>query len=92
MPKKNIKKRHYITQENGSEYFLKLVVYLIIGSLWLRIEQLPTFSIPIPLGLILGLVLTTHETFQIDKKIEYAMLLIVSFVAFWLPLGIVINI
>lgn len=91
MVKKKSKKRTLVSKESGSEYFLKLVIFLIVGSFWLRIEQLPNFSLPIPLGLVIGLLLTTHETFKIDQKIEYAMLLIVAFVAYWLPLGLIIS-
>ncbi len=77
--------------ETDSAYFLKLVMYLILGSQWLRIESLPEWSIPIPLGLLIGLVFASHDHFKIDRKIEYALLLVATFVAFWLPMGIVIQ-
>lgn len=76
--------------EPDSLFFLKLVVLLIIGSQWIFIEKAGEWQIPIPVGLVLGLVLVTHEHFQIDRKIEYAILLIACFVAFWLPVGLVI--
>jgi hypothetical protein len=78
--------------EPDSTFFLKLVVFLILGSQWIYIESYPDWQIPIPVGLILGLVFATHEHFQIDRKIEYAVLLIATFAAFWLPLGLVIQI
>ena len=77
--------------ETDSAYFLKLVMYLIVGSQWLRIESLPDWSMPIPLGLIVGLVFASHDHFKIDRKIEYALLRVAAFVAFWLPMGIVVS-
>jgi len=77
--------------EPDSTFFLKLVIFLILGSQWIYIENFPEWQIPIPVGLILGLVFASHEHFQIDRKIEYAVLLIATFAAFWLPLGLVIN-
>jgi len=78
--------------EPDSTFFLKLVVLLILGSQWVYIENFPDWQIPIPVGLIIGLVFATHEHFQIDRKIEYAVLLIATFAAFWLPVGLVIKI
>jgi hypothetical protein len=78
--------------EPDSTYFLKLVIFLILGSQWLYIESYPDWQLPIPIGLIIGLVFATHEHFQVDRKIEYAVLLIATFAAFWLPTGFVIQI
>ncbi len=77
--------------EPDSTFFLKLVIFLILGSQWIYIQSYPEWQLPIPVGLILGLVLVTHEHFQIDRKIEYAVLLIAAFAGFWLPLGLVIQ-
>jgi len=79
------------TKEPDSAYFLKLVLYLIVGSLWLKITQGENMQIPIPIGLFIGLLFARHEHFQIDRKIEYALLLLASFVGFWLPFGVFIN-
>ncbi len=78
--------------ERDSTYFLKITIFLILGSQWVYVAHYPSWEIPIPVGLIIGLVFATHEHFQIDRKIEYLVLLIVSFVAFWLPMGIVLNV
>lgn len=87
------RKKQKRVQESDSTYFLKLVVFLILGVQWLRIEHLPDWSVPIPVGLIIGLVFASHEHFQIDRKIEYLILLIAAFVAFWLPsIGIVVRV
>jgi hypothetical protein len=88
----NKTRKKSIKEEDSSVYFLKLVVFLILGSQWIYIENLPEWQIPIPIGLLLGLILASHEHFQIDRKIEYAILLIASFISFWLPLGLVIQV
>lgn len=85
------KKRTKQTEEPDSAYFLKLVLYLILGSFWIRLENMPNWSVGLPVGLIVGLVFARHEQFQIDRKIEYALLLVATFVGFWLPLGLGIK-
>ncbi len=91
MAKKKQTRKNKALIEPDSLFFLKLVVLLIIGSQWIFINSGDSWQIPIPIGFILGLVLVTHEHFQIDRKIEYALLLIASFIAFWLPVGLVIQ-
>ena len=78
--------------EPDSVFFLKLVVFLVLGSQWVYIESYPDWQIPVPVGLILGLVFATHEHFQIDRKLEFVVLLIAAFIAFWLPIGLVISV
>lgn len=78
-------------QELDSVYFLKLVLYMIIGSLWLKVTNGETLQIPLPIGLLVGLIFASHEHFQIDRKIEYALLLIAMFVGFWLPIGLYLS-
>lgn len=72
-------------------YLLKLVLYLILGSQWLRITH-GSSETPIPIGFIVGLLFTAHEHFRIDRKIEYAVLLMSVFLGFWLPMGVMITI
>lgn len=74
-------------QETDAFYILKLVLYLIIGSQWIRITR-GTMTIPLPVGVCIGLLFARSERFQIDRKIEYAILLLSMFIGFWLPLGI----
>lgn len=74
--------------DSSSTYLLKLVLYLIIGSQWIRIVYGDNQVIPIPIGLIFGLLFASHEHFQVDRKIEYAVLIVVMFISFWLPIGI----
>ena len=89
--KTTVKKRKSSGQEGDSTYLLKLVLYLIVGSQWLRITKGST-EIPIPLGFIIGIMFTMHEHFRIDRKIEYAVLLMAMFLGFWLPMGITVTV
>jgi hypothetical protein len=92
MPK--VKKRSSQNKINPPEqdatYLLKLVLYLIIGSLWLRIDRGST-EIPIPVGFVLGLLFARKDHFQIDRKIEYAILLMAMFLGFWILPGVQIT-
>lgn len=85
---KNIQKKQTTTRITGldSVYFLKILLFLILGTMWVRIVY-GDIVVPMPLGLAIGIVLATHERFKIDRKFEYAILLVATFVAFWLPLG-----
>jgi hypothetical protein len=77
--------------ETDSAYMLKLVMYLIIGSLWVKVTTADGGQIPIPVGFVIGIMFAMHDHFQIDRKIEYALLLVAMFVGFWLPIGIFID-
>ncbi len=84
-------KNKSIAKESDSAYLLKLVMYLIIGSLWVKFTHGDDSQVPIPAGFIIGLLFAMHDHFKIDRKIEYALLLVAMFVGFWLPIGIYIS-
>jgi dipeptide/tripeptide permease len=77
------------SQELDSVYFLKMVFFLVLGSLWVRISSANS-EIPLPLGLAIGVILASREQLQIDRKIEYAILIMAMFLGYWLPIGITI--
>jgi hypothetical protein len=79
------------TKSYEEAYFLKLVLFLVLGSMWLKVSDGQTWQIPIPVGFILGMALAMHDHFQIDRKIEYAILLVAMFIGFWAPIGIYIT-
>lgn len=86
------KKRRIRSEELDSAYFLKLVMYLIIGSFWLHISTASgSAAVPLPIGLAVGLLFAWHEQFQIDRKIEYAVLLIAMVVGFWAQIGVFVR-
>ena len=81
--------------ESDGTYFLKLIIVVILGTLWLKLAQPLTWQgIPFggfPLGAALGLVgISLIEKNQTDRKIWYAVLIIVTIVSYFVPAGIVI--
>lgn len=68
---------------------LKLVMFVVLGSMWLKIMDGDSI-VPLPVGAILGLILASHEHFAIDRKIEYAVLIIASLIGFIAPYGLYI--
>lgn len=81
-----------ITQSNepDSAFILKVVLYLIISSFWVNIYTSATHRIPLPLGALVGLLFASHDHFKMDRKIEYAIILIAMFVGYWVPVGFTI--
>lgn len=72
-------------------YLLKLVLYLIIGSLWVKTSHGESIEVGLPVGFAIGLIFTLHEHFRIDRKIEYAVLLVAMLVGYFAPYGLYIN-
>jgi hypothetical protein len=92
--KKKTNRKKSIQTETDSAFFLKLVVYVVLGSFWLK------FATPLsigslvfnglPVGLLLGVLLASHDQFQVDRKIEYAVLIVVTILSYFAPSGILI--
>lgn len=79
--------------ETDSVYFLKIILFLLLGSFWLRLTNVhlgPFTTLNVPVGLLVGLLFAQHEHFQIDRKVEYAILLVATVASFYLPTGIVL--
>lgn len=81
--------------ETDGTYFLKLVVFVLLGTLWLKFEEpllWGSFALTaLPLGLFVGLPLIRQfEKLQSDRKIWYAVLLVVTIICYFAPAGIVI--
>lgn len=84
-------KKQKRTQELDSVYLLKIALFLIVGSQWLYISSADaTKQLPIPVGAVVCLLFAMHEHFKIDRKIEYAIILLAMFIGFWLPVGITV--
>lgn len=81
--------------ESDGTYFLKLVLCVILGTLWLKFASPVTLlGIPfggVPVGMLFGLLLVSKfEKFQYDRKIWYAILILVTITSYFLPAGIII--
>lgn len=81
--------------ETDSVYFLKLVVFILLGTLWLKFAQPVSVASTVlngfPLGLILGVIgIYKFEKYQEDRKIWYAVLVVVTIICYFVPAGIII--
>ena len=81
--------------ESDSTYFLKLVVIVLLGTLWLKFAEPfmmgPIILTALPLGILVGfLVVRAFEHHQEDRKIWYAVLLVVGVISYFVPAGIVV--
>lgn len=65
-------KAKVLTKETDSVYFLKILLYLVLGTVWIKYDGQLVF----PLGLVVGILFTRRDRFMIDRKIEYALLII----------------
>ncbi len=74
-----------------SVFLLKIALYLILGSMWLKISHGARVVFPLPVGLIVGVSFAFHDHFQIDRKIEYAVLLVAMLIGFFAPFGLYIS-
>ncbi len=59
-------------READSVYFLKILLFFLLSTIWIKHNGYLVF----PLGLALGLLFTRSDHFVIDRKIEYAILII----------------
>lgn len=71
-------------------FILKIVLYFIIGCLWIEFGIKGEFILPI--GLLIGLLFASHDHFMIDRKIEYIVLIFATILSFIAPIGFVLNI
>jgi positive regulator of sigma E activity len=101
--KKNIKKSNNNTTvvnkrgyekvfESDGTYLLKLVTFVLLGTLWLSFKQpISWMGLPlagIPVGLLIGLLLVNRfEKHQEDRKIWYAILVIVTIISYFARAG-----
>lgn len=73
-------------------YLLKLVLYTILGTQWLWFGTREGSVVPLPIGLLLGIVFALHEHFQLDRKVEYAVLLAAMLAGFVAHIGLVATV
>ncbi len=81
--------------ESDGEYLLKLILVVLLGTFWVKFGTTVTWlSLPIsalPVGLLIGLIFISYfERFQSDRKIWYAVLVVVGIISYFVPAGIVV--
>jgi hypothetical protein len=63
-----------IARETDNAYFLKILIYFVLGTIWIKVNGYVVF----PVGLLLGILIAQHDHFAIDRKIEYAILIMAA--------------
>ena len=80
------------TTHSDGPYLIKLTFYALVGLFWVKLSlNAGAVRVPIPLGFAIGIFFTTRERFQIDRKIEYAVLLAALLVGFVAPFGLYVS-
>ena len=69
---KRAKKR--VGKESDDAYFLKILIYFVLGTIWLKYNGYVIF----PVGMLLGIVVAQKDHFSIDRRIEYAIVLVAA--------------
>jgi hypothetical protein len=93
---RSVSRRGYLkVTESDGQYLLKLVLIILLGTLWLKFATPLTVGpvplIGVPVGMLFGLLLISRfEKIQYDRKIWYAILLLVTIISYFVPAGIVL--
>lgn len=72
-------------------FLLKLLLYVLIGSMWLKFVGDGSVAFGLPIGFIAGLFFVRYERFRLDRKIEYAALLVAMLVGYFAPYGFYLS-
>lgn len=73
-------------KEADAVYLLKIVLYFILGTIWIKHDGKAIF----PIGFAVGVLFASQDHFRIDRKVEYALLLLAAVLGL-IGLGIFIN-
>lgn len=80
--------------ETDGQYLLKLVLYVLLATVWIKFRSPIVLwsTIPlgaIPVGMVFGmLIVRRFEAYQFDRKLWYAILIIVGILCYFVPAGI----
>ncbi|MCL1876542.1 hypothetical protein FWF74_00650 [Candidatus Saccharibacteria bacterium] len=86
---KNATREIFKNQRVYAHFFLKFVIFLILGMTWLRLGA-PVFGLAAaPIGLMIGLIVALFERFRIGRGIEIAILVVAAVASYFFDVGIV---
>lgn len=83
-------KNKNMNQRRDGIYLLKLLFFTVLGIQWLRIKT-NGLDFPLPYGALIGLLFAAHDHFAIDRKIEYAVLVIAMLIGFFIPVNLILE-
>lgn len=91
----NKRQLHERVFESDGTYFLKLVLVFLLGTFWIKFNdpvEVGAFEIvALPVGVLAGFLLVrVFEKHQADRKIWYALLVVIGVVSNFQAAGIVI--
>jgi hypothetical protein len=86
---KNVTREVYKNQRVYSHFFLKFVLFFMLGLIWFRLGAPIGFVEVLPVGLVIGLVIACFEKFRIGRGIEILILLAAAIISYFSPVGIV---
>ena len=94
LSRKNLETEIYKNQRVYSHFFLKFVLFAILGMIWFEFGAEVTIGGAkfgaLPLGAAIGLILVCFERFRIGRGIELVILLAVGVLSYIFPIGIVL--
>jgi hypothetical protein len=93
MVKSKTKKTRSSASEQDTTYLVKILLFFILGTFWIRLVEVSVGflnHVSLPVGFLIGVIIAQHEHFQIDRKMEYLILVVATFVSYFLPMGLVI--
>ena len=81
--------------ENDGTFFLKLVIFVILSALWLRLKnpfELGAFTVQaVPVGLFVALLLVLKiEQYQFNRELWYVTLILMAILTSFTPVGVMI--
>ena len=81
--------------ENDSAFFTKLVIFVVLSALWIRLKnpiEIGIFSVQaVPAGLLITLLLVLKiEKYQFNRKIWYVTLILMAILTSFTPVGVMI--
>lgn len=80
--------------ETDGVFLLKVMLYIVLGTFWIKFGQplqLGTALLNgLPVGFLIGMFIAAREKRQINRKIAYSLLIIVTILCYFFPAGVVI--
>ena len=64
--------------ESDSIFILKVLLYLILGTIWIATVKDGQIVKIFPIGALVGVLFAQHEHFRIDRKVEYVVLIVAA--------------
>lgn len=92
LSRKNIESDVYKNQRLYSHFFLRFVLFAILGAVWIKLPgviHIGNFAVDVfPIGLVIGIVFACFERFRMGRHIEIGILAVMATISYFLPIAI----